>query len=83
MRTFYLSTSKDCHISQYEVGGETYSDLVSYGKRVAWYNHTENYVEVMGYFSPTTTRHINLFLDFYGYDKMKAIELKQIKDYTK
>jgi len=37
----------------------------------------------MGYFSPTTTRHINLFLDFYGYDKMKAIELKQIKDYTK
>lgn len=86
MKTFALiptngrkSFGKKCHVNQYEVEGETHSDLISYGKRVAYYNHTENYITVHGWFSATTAIHINTFLEFYGFDKMTKDEMNAKK----
>lgn len=74
------SFGSKCHVNQYEVDGVTYSDLISYDKRVAYYNHNENFVSVHGWFSSTTAQHINAFLDFYGFDPMTKQEMEQKKE---
>ena len=86
MRTFQLQPTNGrksfynkCHVNQYEVDGETYSDLISHGKRVAYYNHTENYMNVLGWFSATTAIHINHFLEFYGFEKATKEQMKNWK----
>jgi hypothetical protein len=84
MKTFYLtptngrkSFDNKCHVNQYTTDdGTTYSDLISYGTRVAYYNHDENFVSVLGWFSATTQNHINAFLDFYGFDAMTKKEMQ-------
>lgn len=76
MKTFYLvptngqkSFSNKCHVNEYTNNdGDHYSDLVSYGTRVASYDHKTNEMDVYGWFSVTTGRHINAFLEFYGFE---------------
>jgi hypothetical protein len=51
------------------------STLFSYDTEVARYNHCENKIKVNGYYSSTTGRHINAFLEFYGFDKMTKQEM--------
>lgn len=86
MKTFKLTpidgrkTLNNHHVNQYtNDGGETYSDLISYTTRVASYNHKDNTMSV--YICPTksTARHINAFLDFYGFDTCTINELRNYK----
>ena len=85
MRTFKLTpisgskTMNNQHVNQYEVTDngvtEEYSDLVSYTTRVASYNHTTKEMSVYSCQSDTTARHINAFLEFYGFEKCTKKEL--------
>ena len=52
------------------------SRLRSYDTIVAEYNHKTNKMIVRGYYSPTTARHINAFLDFYGFDTVTKKEME-------
>ena len=83
MKTFYLkptdnrkSFNNKCHVNEYESDGTKYSDLISYGTRVAYFNHNEQFISVQGWFSATTARHINSFLNFYGFDSMTKKEME-------
>ena len=52
------------------------SRLKSYTTIVAEYNHYTNEMKVFGYYSPTTAKHINSFLDYYGFDTCSKKELE-------
>ena len=70
MKTFYINNKKNNHVNEYtNSDGDHYSDLISYSKRVASYNHNTNEMSVYGWFSNTTAKHINDFLEYYGFDK--------------
>ena len=70
MKTIYINTLANNHVNQYVDGnGPTISDLLSYSTNVARYNHTTNEMKVFGWFSRTTAKHINSFLEFYGFNK--------------
>ena len=56
------------------------SYLMSYGTKVAHYNHDTNKMIVNRCDSQTTAAHINAFLDFYGFDKCTK---KQLENYNK
>jgi len=49
--------------------------LVSYNTEVANYNHDTNVMTVNGWYSATTARHINAFLEYYGFDKCNKQQL--------
>lgn len=71
MKTFYLDKSSRCHVNEYENElEEHWLDLISYGKRVASCNKTDKYVSIYGWNSATTQKHVNLFLEFLGLEKM-------------
>jgi len=77
MKTFYIDKSFKCHVNEYtNDDGDHYSDLISYGTRVASYNHKTNEMSVYGWFSNTTAKHINTFLDFYGFNTCNKKELE-------
>ena len=77
MKTFYINNTANNHVNEYvNSDGDHYSDLISYGKRVASYNHKTNEMSVYGWFSATTAKHINGFLEFYGFDKCTKKELE-------
>ena len=79
MRTYYLDKSYKSHVNEYTNNdGDHYSDLISYGKRVAYYNHNTNEMSVLGWFSATTARHINTFLEHFGFEKCNK---KQLENY--
>tara|TARA_R110000823_G_scaffold303405_2_gene424780 strand:+ start:200 stop:463 length:264 start_codon:yes stop_codon:yes gene_type:complete len=44
------------------------TSLKSYNTIVATYNHKENKMIVNGWYSSTTARHINSFLNMFGFD---------------
>jgi len=50
--------------------------LESYGERVATYNIESKKIEINGYFSQTTARHINTFLEKWGFTRMNKKELE-------
>jgi hypothetical protein len=52
------------------------SKLKSYDTVVAEYNHATNEMDVKGWFSATTARHINAFLSFYGFDTCTKKEMQ-------
>lgn len=75
-KTFYLNNSAKHHVNEYvNTDGDHYSDLVSYETRVASYDHKTNEMSVYGWYSQTTAKHINSFLEFYGFDKCTKKEL--------
>lgn len=51
------------------------STLTSYTTEVATYNSIKNEMKVNGYYSMTTMKHINAFLEFYGFDRCTKKEL--------
>lgn len=55
--------------------GVTKSSLYSYETHIADYDHNTNEMKVYSYHSGTTGRHINGFLEYYGFDKMTKKEL--------
>mgnify|MGYP000176843258 CR=1 FL=1 len=59
------------------------STLLSYTTEVATYNHDTNKMTVNGYYSATTGRHINAFLEFYGFNKCTKKELFKQYNLTK
>lgn len=70
MKTFYLNNKPNNHVNEYKnEDGDHYSNLISYETRVASYNHNTNEMSVYGWYSATTARHINAFLEFYGFEK--------------
>ncbi len=81
MKTFYLKpingrkTMSNHYVNQYEVDGETISDLISYTTRVASYNHNTNEISIYNAQGNTTRTHINAFLSFYGFDTMTKKEM--------
>lgn len=87
MRTFYLnpvngrkSFGMKCQVNEYtNDNGYHYSDLISYGTRVASFNHNTNEMSVYGWYSKTTATHINAFLEFYGFPTCTKKEMKNYK----
>ena len=79
-KTFYLNKSAKHHVNEYinEDGGH-YSDFISYTTRVASYNHKTNEMQVFGQYSQTTGKHINSFLNYYGFDSCSKKELENYK----
>lgn len=81
MKTFYLNNSPKHHVSEYTNSSNDHlSDLVSYETRVASYNHKTNEIQVFGWYSQTTAKHINAFLEFYGFDKMTKKEMQNFNN---
>jgi len=70
MKTIYINRRANNHVNQYESEGVKYDDLISYTTRVAYLNHNERFISVLGWFSSTTAKHINDFLEFHGVDRM-------------
>jgi len=61
---------------------ETFNDttyLISYTTQVAFYNHKTNVMTVKGYYSQTTARHINAFLQHFGFNPCNK---KQLENYN-
>ena len=80
MKTFYLTNTKNNHVNEYiNSDGDHYSDLISYTTRVASYNHKANEMSMYSCISNTTAKHINAFLDLYGFDKCTKKELQNYK----
>lgn len=77
MKTFYINNKKNNHVNEYTVDGEQYQDLISYTTRVAYYNVTEGFIKVHGWFSATTASHINDFLEHHGCNRMTKAEMMQ------
>jgi len=50
--------------------------LKSYNTIVAKYHHNTDEVEVLGWYSATTARHINTFLNHFGFGKMTKKEME-------
>lgn len=56
--------------------GEKFSTLLSYTTEVAKYNKITGVMNIKGYYSVTTGKHLNAFLDFYGFDRATKKELE-------
>jgi len=54
------------------------SRLKSHNTIVAEYNHKTKKMTVNGWYSATTARHINSFLNLFGYDSMTKAEMEDI-----
>lgn len=81
MKTFYINKLANNHVNEYtNSDGEHYSDLISYTTRVASYNHKTNEISVYNIQSQTTIKHINDFLEYYGFNRCTKKEL--IKSYN-
>lgn len=52
--------------------------LKSYDTIVASYDHLKNEMKIKDFYSTTTLRHINAFLNFYGFDTVTKKELEKI-----
>lgn len=52
------------------------STLKSYSTNVATYNHITNVISIKGYYSQTTAKHINAFLNYYGFDSLSKKEIQ-------
>lgn len=79
-KTFYLNNKAKNHVNEYtNESDDHYSDLVSYETRVASYNHLTNKMQVFGWYSNTTTKHTNDFLEFYGF---KSCTKKELENYN-
>lgn len=84
METFKLNpidgrkTLLNHHVNIYKSDGVVYSDLVSYTTRVASYNHSTNEIRIYSCQSNTTARHINAFLDFYGFETRSKKEILKL-----
>jgi hypothetical protein len=75
-KTFKINSLANNHVNEYlNSDGDHLSDLVSYTTRVASYNHKTNEMQVFGWYSMTTAKHINSFLNFYGFDPCTKKEL--------
>ncbi|RLD60827.1 MAG: hypothetical protein DRI95_14990 [Bacteroidetes bacterium] len=59
---------------------DKFSTLLSYNTEVAKYDHVNNKMTINKYYSPTTARHQNAFLKFYGYDPATK---QQLNDWNK
>lgn len=87
MKTFYLSPingrksfNHKCEVIVTTENNETISKLKSYDTIVAEYNHNTNVMRVNGWYSTTTARHINAFLDYYGFNTCTKKELINYKN---
>jgi hypothetical protein len=56
---------------------EKESRLISYNTEVATYDHTNKKATIKGWYSATTSRHINAFLKFYGLDPMNKKQMQK------
>ena len=55
------------------------TQLQSYDTIVAEYDNVNKKMTINDYYSPTTARHINSFLDYYGYPTMSKSEMLAVK----
>jgi hypothetical protein len=83
MKTFRLSpidgrkTLSNQHVNQYLEDGDIISDLYSYTTKVASFNLTTQKLRIFNVQSNTTSRHINAFLVFHGFQKQTKSQLKE------
>lgn len=76
MKTFSLQGDNGkalANCTVVETNGVSY--LKSYNTTVAEFNHHRNEMKVCGWYSKTTAKHINKFLEFYGFDECTKKEL--------
>lgn len=75
-QTFTLEDFKGkATIVKENIGKGAICKLFSYDTHVATYDNLNNKMTVNGYYSATTARHINAFLEFYGFDRCTKQEL--------
>ena len=51
------------------------SNLISYTTKVVQYNHQTGIMSINGWYSATTARHINSFLDYFQFSTMTKREM--------
>ena len=51
------------------------TDLISYRTKVASFNANTGKMTINGWYSATTSRHINAFLDYFGFDTLSKAEM--------
>ena len=56
------------------------SKLISYTTKVAEYSYLTDIMTVYGWFSSTTAKHINSFLNFHGFKTCNKQELENYKN---
>jgi hypothetical protein len=56
---------------------ETKTLLTSYDTTVAWYDKRSGQVIINGWYSATTAKHINSFLNSLGFDSLTKKEMQQ------
>jgi hypothetical protein len=54
----------------------SYDELISYNTIVAIYDWNTKIMHIHGYYSPTTARHINAYLQYHGFKKASKKELE-------
>lgn len=54
--------------------------LLSYDTEVASYNRVTNKMNVYGWYSSTTSKHINAFLEYFGFDKCNKKQMESYND---
>lgn len=82
MKTFYLEptcSQKSFYKKALVIESDGVSSLKSYNTIVAEYNHETNEMRVFGWYSVTTAKHINSFLEFYGFDRLSKKEMINYK----
>lgn len=78
MKTFSLLNEKNKPLQNCIcVKEETRVLLMSYNTHVATFDIQQNKMHVIGTYSNITRKHINAFLEFYGFDKCTKQEFKK------
>lgn len=79
IHSFKRMSSNSCIVTRIE-NNLHISDLFSYETLVASYYHEENRVKIFGWYSKTTQKHINQFLEYFGFDKMTKKEIINVSN---
>lgn len=67
-----------CKVVKTTVSGESVYQLISYNTIVATYNKTTKEVNINGWYSVITQRHVNSFLSYFGLQEMNKNDYKKM-----
>lgn len=71
-------TQKSFYKKAFTLEDENFVKLQSYDTIVAEYNKKTKEMKIEGYYSATTARHINAFLNLFGFPKLNKKKIEQL-----